>query len=235
MNKALIFKNNRANAVLFPGAIALVTLGLLNISISLASSPESRTESDDYLSTILTQTQGKVFRYKKMPVKVFIESGSAEERSACERAFSLWRNGADQLISFESVSDKKAARVIIKFVALPDNEASPSKTSSDGGHTLMEWHFQKRLLRLVGRKRAYVPPQLVEINISALDLRPASQRDIVLQNLIAHELGHVLGLLAHSQDPHDLMYSKTDENSRLSASDVNTIRKLYRLKANVYL
>jgi hypothetical protein len=147
----------------------------------------------------------------------------------------LWRDGTDSLISFESVSDKPAARVLIKFVCLPQRTEALSNTASDGGHTLMEWHFRKRLLRFVGHRTARVPPPIVEVNWSALNARPPSQRMFVLRNIIEHELGHAIGLLGHSPNPDDLMCAKTDENSKLSSRDLNTVRKLYRHKADVYL
>jgi hypothetical protein len=235
MNMAQNFKDNRATWRLWESTIALAIWFCLNIPGAQAFDSRSGVESDDYLDTILTQTKGKVFRFEKMPVRVFVESDQSEERKTCEQAFSAWRDGTDSLISFETVSDKQAARVLIKFVSLPVRAASLSNTTSDGGHTLMEWHFQKRLLRFVGHRNAHVPPQIVEVNLGALDARPASQREFVLRNIIEHELGHTIGLLAHSFAPDDLMYSKTDENSKLSSRDLITVRKLYRLKADVYL
>jgi len=233
MNKAQNFKNNRVSFRLLASGVALTIGFSLNIAAAQTSDSDAG-QRTDYLSTILTQTKGKVFRYKMMPIKVFIESDCFEERNACEQAFDLWLHGTDRLISFESVSNEKMARVIIKFVSLPNIEESLSQTSAEGAHTMMEWHFQKRLLRLGGAK-AYVPPQIVEINLRSAELRPVSQRSLVLQNIIAHELGHVVGLLGHSVDPGDLMYSKTDENSKFSTRDLNTVRRLYRLKANIYL
>ncbi len=235
MNNAQNFKYNRETLRLLTCAIASTFCFCLNIRAAQAVDVESRVKSDDYLGAILTDTNGKVFRFENMPVPVFVESDRVEERSACEEAFSLWREHTDSLIVFEKVLDKKSARVLIKFVSLPLPAGTLSNTSADGGHTLMEWHFQRRLLRLPGRRKMHVPPQIVEVNLSAADVRPASQRALVLQNIIAHELGHTIGLLSHSLDQGDLMYAKVDENAKFSSRDLNTVRKLYRLKANVYL
>ncbi|MDR3615676.1 MAG: matrixin family metalloprotease [Candidatus Obscuribacterales bacterium] len=235
MNMAQNYRDNRTAWRRCVSAIALAMCFCLNIVGVQALDSESGAKRDDYLDTILTDTKGKVFRYERMPVQVFIESQQLEERDACEQAFSLWHEGTDGLISFESVSDKAAARVLIKFVSLPQRTEALSNTASDGGHTLMEWHFRKRVLPFVGHRRVRVPPQIVEVNMSALDARPTSQRTFVLRNIIEHELGHAIGLLGHSPDPDDLMCAKTDENSKLSPRDLNTVRKLYRHKADVYL
>jgi hypothetical protein len=235
MNNARNFKHNRASLCLLVVAIVLFLCFCLNIRGAQALDSESGPKSDDYLGAILTNTNGKVFRFQNMPVSVFIESDRVEERAACEQAFSLWRERTDSLIAFERVLDKKSARVLIKFVSLPLSADALSNGGVDGGHTLMEWHFQKRVLRLFDRGKAHVPPQIVEVNLSAADVRPASQRALVLQNIIAHELGHAIGLLSHSLDQGDLMYSQVDENSKLSPRDLDTVRKLYRLKASVYL
>jgi len=45
--------------------------------------------------------------------------------------------------------------------------------------------------------------------------------------LIAHELGHVLGIGRHSPNPEDLMALGTPTRATLSRRDINTIRLLY--------
>ena len=49
-----------------------------------------------------------------------------------------------------------------------------------------------------------------------------------VRRLVAHELGHVIGIGAHSADPLDLMFGGTLETAVPSAADRATVRRLYR-------
>jgi Predicted Zn-dependent protease len=80
-----------------------------------------------------------------------------------------------------------------------------------------------------------VPPQEIEVNLDLIYSKVPEARFLLTKNIIAHELGHALGLLGHSPDKGDLMYSITDEHSRLSQRDLNTLQKLYQKKVDVPL
>lgn len=49
-----------------------------------------------------------------------------------------------------------------------------------------------------------------------------------VRQLVAHELGHVLGIGGHSPDPDDLMWGGTLSTDRPSPADRATVRRLYR-------
>jgi len=84
-------------------------------------------------------------------------------------------------------------------------------------------------------KKYSVPPQVIEINLDLVMSKQARIRYRVLQNIVTHELGHALGLLGHSPHVADLMHPISDEHSRLSNRDVNTVLKLYKQKCDVPL
>jgi predicted Zn-dependent protease len=44
-----------------------------------------------------------------------------------------------------------------------------------------------------------------------------------------HEIGHALGVMAHSANRHDIMFPFVNEADSLSARDINTILSLYAL------
>jgi predicted Zn-dependent protease len=54
------------------------------------------------------------------------------------------------------------------------------------------------------------------------------------ETLVAHEMGHVLGLFLHSDDPGDLMHARP-ATSALSARDVATLHTLYHTTPTIRL
>ncbi len=80
-----------------------------------------------------------------------------------------------------------------------------------------------------------VEPQIIEVNLDLVYSRERGHSPFGFENVVTHELGHALGLLGHSPMRADLMFSETDETSRLSQRDINTIRKLYQMKVDIPL
>ena len=80
-----------------------------------------------------------------------------------------------------------------------------------------------------------MPPQIIDINLDVTQDRTPEQRTILLTNLFAHEVGHALGMLGHSTEQSDLLFKETDEYSRLSERDINTLYKLYHSPVDVPL
>ena len=57
----------------------------------------------------------------------------------------------------------------------------------------------------------------------------ASNADV----LVMHELGHVLGLMRHSDDARDLMYDQLIQVTRPSRRDIATVRLLYQMAPQI--
>lgn len=71
-------------------------------------------------------------------------------------------------------------------------------------------------------------PSRVRMLVSVLDAQSANAGE-----LVAHELGHVLGIMRHSDDARDLMYGQELQVSRPSRRDVATVRVLYQMAPQV--
>lgn len=58
-------------------------------------------------------------------------------------------------------------------------------------------------------------------------IRRTDDREL-LDRLVIHEMGHVLGILSHSPDPSDIMWAGPDLPSAPTARDRSTLRSLYQ-------
>ena len=232
-------------------AVGLADQALAIPPLDLAPPHFARIEPDqdkggdrsDYLDQIMKdmqkQTQGRVFRFKEMPVKIYIQPIEPDLMQACLSACQLWQSRSNGLARFMLVGDPSQARVQVEWVHLGIN---PQPGSSSGAHTLIKWQAKTAAklaaLPLVGLpvptvgKNLTVPPQVIQINLDPLAERVPEQQPILLRNILMHELGHALGLIGHSPLRSDLMYKDTDEYSRLSQRDLNTLKRFYGLDLN---
>ncbi len=202
----------------------------------------------DYCDTVMAATKNRVLRFKNMPVKVYItpfpEPGFTE---ACISGFDEWENRTNGMIAFLRVDDPEQARVKVVWKRLGDK--GTSKDCMLGAQTITRWQ-QKHptpmgvipvsgipvpiFIPRFGAQYS-VEPQVIEVNLDLVYSRDKDIRLVVLKNVVTHELGHALGLLGHSPMRADLMYTETDETSRLSQRDINTIKKLYEMKVDIPL
>lgn len=202
----------------------------------------------DYFAAIMQATSGRVFRFKAMPIPVFITPYKESKfTDACIRGFEDWEEKTRGVVRFVQVDDPEKARIRVIWSHL--GMAPDAKGCTLGAHTITQWKQRPPgSLAVVGvgpvPVPVYVPklgprysvkPQVIEVNLDLIMSKHAEIRYLILQNVVAHELGHALGLLGHSPHKTDLMYPVTDEHSRLSTRDINTIERLYEQKVDVPL
>lgn len=197
-------------------------------------------KQDDYLANVMTASKNKVLKFERMPIPVYIAPPpESYMQSACMRALADWQAKTRGLISFKETSANDA-RVRITWQKL--GLKGKVNGSPLGAHTLTKWKTTRggisvfSLISSSPRSLKYkVPPQEIEVNLDLIELRPQDVRFTLTRNILAHEIGHALGMMGHSDDRLDLMYPDTDELSRISRRDVNTLMRLYQRKTDIPL
>jgi hypothetical protein len=225
----------------------------LLLSSTLCAGAAERTElkplaQTNYYHCVYKASKQKVMRFTKMPVAVYVSPPpNSQYGQACNEAMKYWEERTDREIQFVAVGSRKQARIVLEWRKL--GTARTEKGTIHGASTVTKWRARPPLklcsldLGPVAvplcipslRLRYRAKPQIVKLNTDLIETRAPGLRLVLLRNLVAHELGHALGLLGHSESPEDLMYSQTDERSAISDRDVNTLRMLYSKRTDVEL
>ena len=165
---------------------------------------------------------------KSFPLRVYFENPESVPRyyiDSIEKAMMLWSNSTN-FVKFTRVDDKNNSDIYIKF---KDN-----KKECEGE--------QCRFVT------AYTEPNISDKVLKQMTLtfyktnplnKGFTQGEIY--NTALHELGHTLGIMGHSDNPRDLMFSMSDSANNkyypfaqsMSKRDLQTLVLLYRLKPTI--
>ena len=189
-----------------------------------------------------------MLRFEKLPIPVFITPlRNKLYTSSCIEGFEAWEARTNGRIRFVQVADINQARIRVVWKNL-----GMSKDGDDcalGAHTVTKWKKRgkgKLAVMSVGAipvplyiprfgPKYSVPPQVIEVNLDLIDSKRQDIKFLVLKNIVTHELGHALGILGHSNSKEDMMYPVTDQYSRISKRDLNTLTRLYNMKVDIPL
>ena len=143
-------------------------------------------------------------------IKVYIEDDKIKGY-VLERSFKAWDGALRSNLNFRYVTNIDDADISIKFV--------DKLTGPKAGVTLPQYYYEDG--------RAYLHKVKVEIAKAASDWKKFT--DVQLNEITLHEIGHAIGVLGHSDSPHDIMYPQisTYGNTTLSTKDVDTVNKIY--------
>lgn len=193
------------------GACVFTPPGLAQV---VSPSPKTRTflaPKEDYFQQV---TKGHPFRWfdRDMAVRVLIEPGAGivnfrpEFEKILRESFHEWETNSNSRIKFRFVSESPAD-ITCRFVAeLPKQEPLVAGVTS---YQTSPHHMDSALITI---KTQY--------GAKPLDID-------LMRGVCLHEIGHALGLVNHSLDPHDVMYPILSIQKALSARDVKTIQLLY--------
>jgi predicted Zn-dependent protease len=161
----------------------------------------------------------------RLPVRIWVAADEAPDLPAhVQHAIDMWESAyLYGEYRAQIVSDSNAADVIVRGIPAPlKAEAQISRLHSAlapecGGATDLD--IDPELTELTLPMRVYVDPRV------ALDT-PSLATCLSLTTI--HELGHTLGIFAHSEDPEDIMYADP-QVEQPSERDLGTAEVIYHL------
>ncbi|PWT94645.1 MAG: hypothetical protein C5B53_12665 [Candidatus Melainabacteria bacterium] len=193
------------------------TVALLENEIKRTSNSLVSNGPNDYLGDA---TQNGMTRWSPdlMPLKVYIKNGAAvpnfrpEFVDILKQAFADWSQGSSGKVTFVFTDDENSANIVCSWT----NNPKEMMSSAEGGHAMVIPDAQGILKSIV---------ILLTVNPSGAVVTEKFARRVDL-----HEIGHALGLLGHSKNPDDIMFSSLppgDLDCALNERDKNTIIALY--------
>jgi predicted Zn-dependent protease len=227
------------------GSLQRAALATLCVSVlSACDSPTVPAREDVYAFASLPRFSGDrsvVIRWAAgTKVRVFVNGGDAARAAVLESAFDagarMWENAIlFGEFTLTRVSDIRNADVVLTWadVALP---LDVSNCPVVFGNAATTFCLTADLLHLIPFPFTSAvqgaAPSDSHVKMLVTVIGSTSSNPARANMLVAHELGHVLGIAQHSPNPQDLMFA-TVNVSTASHADVSTIQVLYHTVPDV--
>lgn len=152
-------------------------------------------------------------------------AGAGDLRQAFRRAARAWRSAAVfGEVRLRATTDLGEARAVLRWHDAAGVLSTPMACLgpvTGAASTLGCLNDPRDALRTWPRRDGETSQVIYRVVIRRTD-----DQDL-LDRLVVHEMGHVLGILTHSPDPSDIMWAGPDLPLAPSARDRSTLRSLY--------
>ena len=182
------------------------SLALLNGSLQRLELKKYHYGDKEFLDEYYKNT--KLRKWQKLPVSVYIPEN--ENKSVVEKAFLEWELKTAKAVNFEDAKSPQAADIKVNFVDYsainPENRFVEADCKFNGDYV-----------------------SSANLKVATKLANGAQVPEEALYNSLLHEIGHIIGLSANTQNQYDAM---SDPNTRaikhLSAQDVRTVKLAYQ-------
>lgn len=161
----------------------------------------------DYLKN--AYSGGVLYTRPRGTTRIFIQSSNAQYKNLAVRAFSEWQQAMGSFVMFTYCANPDDAAIVLSFqnkINLPGAEKGGITQPTFDGTNIVK----------------------SKIIISTTNSKGEKLPENVIYHVLLHEIGHSIGIMGHSPDPNDIMYTGTSVFlPHLSARDKNTARALY--------
>jgi tetratricopeptide (TPR) repeat protein len=174
-------------------------------------------DSDNYFGAVKKESLCRWARTKR--IKVYIASGAGikqynpEYETALRDAFAAWSDASGGKLGFEFVKNAKAAKIQCFWLDDPAKLSGPLRAGETCITPFLHQIDHVRISILtVPTHRSYPPVSVT-----------------MMKSCTLHEVGHALGISAHSFSPEDIMYP-CSQAATISERDRKTLAALYECK-----
>lgn len=188
---------------------------------------------DNYIYNAMLNKDILRWNTESFPLKVYIEkSNDVPEyyNKSVEDAFIHWMQ-VFSFIRFTRVKEEKNADIILKYAPYSGNNCQKGVCKHVVAVTFPVTDKHHHLVNM-------------DMTIYKTNYEGENYTKDEIYNSTLHEIGHVLGIMGHSEDYYDIMYSASNNKAssffglkksrrNFSKRDINTITLLYRLAPTI--
>ncbi len=192
---------------------------LVILSLLIASNCLSQSD-DDYFSLIAVVSDGRITRFTKLPITVYVEGldmQGKEYADDLQYALETWEGCSNKMLKFQLVDSPDGANISVSWVKKLE--------AGDHDHPLGVAELER-----IDHDKFRVGMRICLRN--GTTNKPLTHDQ--MRTVLLHEFGHAVGLWGHSKDKADVMYYAANA-PRPTPRDINTLKLLYSHELNYSL